>query len=68
MPPAVALVVPTALKTTVGAGERADIMEPHFAVSPSWSACSLGDCVGGRRREMVVMVGKASVVRSVERI
>ena len=43
-------------------------MPPHFDVSASWMASSLGDWAFGRRREIVLTETNASLLRSVLRI
>ncbi|KAI9788631.1 MAG: hypothetical protein M1816_006777 [Peltula sp. TS41687] len=63
IPPAVARVVPTALKTAEGAGWSCEIMPPHLVVSASWMASSLGGEGLGGRREMVATEGNASLFR-----
>ncbi len=68
IPPAVAFVVPTALKTTDGLGDREDIMPPHFETSPSSRAWSLGDWAFGSLLETVLTDENASMARSVARI
>jgi hypothetical protein len=60
--------VPRALKTTDGVGVREERMAGHLDVLLSWIDWSLGDREDGRRREMVLMVGNASVARRVARI
>jgi len=61
-------VVPTALKTTEGTGDSVVISEPHVVESDWTMGWSLGSCVGGVRREMVVMVVYRGEEMSVARI
>ena len=68
MPPAVALVVPTALKTTDGLGDKEAIMPPHLETSLSSTLWSLGDWAFGSLRETVLTDENISVTRSVARI
>ena len=63
IPPAAALVVPTALKTVEGLGLRLEIIPPHFDVSASWIASSLDDWGFGRRRDIVLTEVNASLPR-----
>ena len=66
--PALAKVVPTALKTTEGVGVSVDIKEAHFVVSASMMACNFEFSVSGARRETVVRDLQVGDDRSVARI
>lgn len=66
--PALAKVVPTALKMTEGVGVSVAIRGPHFVVSASMIDWSFGFWIGGARRETVVRDVQVEAGRSVVRI
>jgi hypothetical protein len=56
------------LKTAEGLGLKLEMMPPHFDMSASWLASSLGDWGFGRLREIVLTEMNASLLRSVLKI